>query len=252
MLEACVKHSKAVAKAAAAADARWGKNAKGKAPGMPQAQPEQRKRPSRAKGSAPDMPVASSEQTLENAQEQEHSLSNERESLALPKVSSQVGEAEGEIISAPVLITDTMIAPDFRPRADLVTAAMADASLVNATHPETIVDQELAMFIAHMQDKGAFSANWDAAWVKWWGRWRDRQVAPPKPVRARARVVVNKQPEAADYEQAVMRYARNQSAWSRQLGPEPGSAGCKCPPEILVRHGIDPKTGQKAQQETKH
>lgn len=252
MLEACDKHSRAVAKAAAAADARWGKNAKGKAPSMPQAPAEQRKRPSRAKGNAPDMPVASTEQSLENAQEQEHSLSTERESLSLSKAVDQVGEVEGEIVSVPTLITDTMIAPDFRPRADLIAAAMDDAAMVPGMVPANTVEHELSMFIAYMQDKGAFSANWDAAWVKWWGRWRDRQVAPPKPARAPARVMVNKQPEPADFEQAVMRFSKNNSHWSRHLGPEPGMTGCKCPPDILVRHGIDPKTGLKARQETTH
>lgn len=248
MLEACAKHDKASAKSAAAAAARWGKDAKGNAPGTTEAPRKQRNRPSRAKGNATNMPVASTKQTLENAQEQEHSLSTEREARSLPKAVD--GNGQGDEHQAPVLITDTMIAPDFRPRADLITAAMVDAAQVNPTKPETIVDHELAMFVAHMQEKGSFSANWDASWSKWWGRWKDRQVAP-KPVRAPARVIVNKQPEAADYEQTVMRW-KNNGVWSRHLGPEPGMVGCRCPHDILIRHGIDPKTGLKAQPETTH
>lgn len=35
--------------------------------------------------------------------------------------------------------------------------------------------------------------------------------------------------------------------WSKYAGNEPGMGGCRCPPEILVKHGIDPKTGMRMQ-----
>jgi hypothetical protein len=31
--------------------------------------------------------------------------------------------------------------------------------------------------------------------------------------------------------------------WPRMLGPEPGYAGCRAPPDVLRKHGIDPLTG---------
>ena len=40
-----------------------------------------------------------------------------------------------------------------------------------------VIEHELVMFVAYMQERGAFSASWDASWTKWWGRWKDRQKA---------------------------------------------------------------------------
>jgi len=41
----------------------------------------------------------------------------------------------------------------------------------------------------------------------------------------------------------VALFAKDQSKRSHQLGSEPGMPACKCPHEILSRHGIDAQTG---------
>jgi hypothetical protein len=33
--------------------------------------------------------------------------------------------------------------------------------------------------------------------------------------------------------------------WSRYAGPEPGMLGCRAPGELLAKHGIDAKNGEK-------
>lgn len=250
MLEACSKHAASKAKAEAASAARWSKTGKNKPQEKPAAMPQAsledaagRKRPSRI---ATGTPQAAAEQSLGDAHKQEH-LSDNREGVARSpaKVLGDVGGEQEP--TAPVTITDTMIAPDFRPPQKLIDAAMSDCGDL------AVVEHELRMFVAHMQEKAAFSANWDASWVKWWGRWKANEAqriaqangAKPK---AAPRVQVNKQPEPADYEAALMRWMANESMWSfKHYGPEPGAAGCRVPPEIFARHGLDPRTGRKLQ-----
>jgi hypothetical protein len=66
-----------------------------------------------------------------------------------------------------------------------------------------------------------------------------------KPGKAAAVVHVNRtyQPTPKEFETAAAMFAKDQSKWSRQLGPEPGHAGLQVPAEILSRHGIDAQTG---------
>ncbi len=51
------------------------------------------------------------------------------------------------------------------------------------------------------------------------------------------------QPIAKEFETGVALFAKDQSKRSHQLGSEPGMPACKCPHEILSRHGIDAQTG---------
>jgi len=44
---------------------------------------------------------------------------------------------------------------------------------------------------------------------------------------------------AVDMDQTAEFYKKT-GVWSRHAGPEPGQTGCKCPPEILEKHGIAP------------
>jgi uncharacterized protein YdaU (DUF1376 family) len=37
--------------------------------------------------------------------------------------------------------------------------------------------------------------------------------------------------------------------WPPRMGPDPGEAGCRCPPEILRAHGINPETGKLIEQQ---
>ncbi len=54
---------------------------------------------------------------------------------------------------------------------------------------------------------------------------------------------INYRPSLAEFDRAVSLFRMNNSFWGHAMGPEPGMLGCKCPPEILLKHGIDPKTG---------
>lgn len=238
MLEACQRHAKKSAAQRQIANKRWAKKGENAAP-----EPQKPVRQSRK--AATDMPAALPPASHKDAQEQEHlSKNREGEAPSPAKVLGDVGEEQ--IPTMPVTITDTLIAPDFRPAQKLIDAAMADCGDM------AVIEHELRMFIASMQERGAFSANWDSSWVKWWGRWKAHEAAKiaqanGKPAKAPPRVQVNKQPEPADYEAALMRWMTNESMWSRHLGPEPGMTGCKVPPEIFARHGLDPKTGRKLQ-----
>jgi len=104
------------------------------------------------------------------------------------------------------------------------------------------IRSELLGFHAHHAQAGSYSANWRASFTTWCKRWKEHREK-----QAPARVEVTKPkpftPTEADWDAAAARFAKNSSSWSRQLGPEPGMGGCRCPAAILERHGIDPKTG---------
>lgn len=42
-----------------------------------------------------------------------------------------------------------------------------------------------------------------------------------------------------DMEKVVAMFVKT-GVWSKYAGPEPGMIGCKCPPEILAKHGLSP------------
>lgn len=55
------------------------------------------------------------------------------------------------------------------------------------------------------------------------------------------------QPSLEDFDRAAGLFVKDNSKWGNRMGPEPGMGGCRCPTEILVKHGIDPKTGLRMQ-----
>jgi hypothetical protein len=58
---------------------------------------------------------------------------------------------------------------------------------------------------------------------------------------------IGDQPSLEDFDRAAALFIKDNSKWGRGMGPEPGMGGCRCPPEILIKHGIDPKTGMRMQ-----
>jgi hypothetical protein len=106
-----------------------------------------------------------------------------------------------------------------------------------------VIEHELRMFIATKQEQSALSDNWDASWVKWWGRWKERKAKDaPK---ASVRTEVN---GPADWDSACITWTKF-GRWPRSgMGGEPGMLSCRCPPEILRKHGVDPSTGVKTRQ----
>jgi len=55
-----------------------------------------------------------------------------------------------------------------------------------------------------------------------------RQETPSERAEASAKIDMDK----------VAEMFKKTGVWSRYAGPEPGMTGCKCPPEILAKHGI--------------
>lgn len=47
-----------------------------------------------------------------------------------------------------------------------------------------------------------------------------------------------------DWDAVISMFARG-GHWSRYAGPEPGMGGCRAPPDLLAKHGIDAATGHK-------
>lgn len=58
---------------------------------------------------------------------------------------------------------------------------------------------------------------------------------------------IGDQPSLEDFERAAALFVKDNSKWGNRMGPEPGMGGCRCPTEILIRHGINPKTGLRMQ-----
>jgi hypothetical protein len=129
------------------------------------------------------------------------------------------------------------IDPNYRPPEHLVEVCRTDGAT------DAVIEHELRMFIATKQEQSALSDNWDASWVKWWGRWKERKAKDaPK---ASVRTEVN---GPADWDSACITWTKF-GRWPRSgMGGEPGMLSCRCPPEILRKHGVDPSTGVKTRQ----
>jgi hypothetical protein len=109
---------------------------------------------------------------------------------------------------------------------------------------DAAINGELGKFIAlNMRDK-VKRGDWSASWVLWCHRWKERANAG-SPTKARATPADQHSPSDQTWEAAAKLFAMSASKWSSQLGPEPGMIGCRCPPEILRKNGIDPATGLK-------
>jgi uncharacterized protein YdaU (DUF1376 family) len=98
---------------------------------------------------------------------------------------------------------------------------------------------EVPKFIDHHLDKGSFSADWQASFRKW----LDREIAfrakhAPKPERAPPRIELNTTP---DWDSYCKRFAGGMG-WPRGIGPDPDSAACKAPLEILIKYKLRKET----------
>lgn len=105
---------------------------------------------------------------------------------------------------------------------------------------------ELTAFHAHHAANGSFSANWRASFQTWCKRWkehRDKQ-APP---RVQVSNTTPKRPDqfTADEWSNIAGFYSRTGVWQRGAGGEPGQLSCVCPPDILEKHNVDPKTGER-------
>lgn len=247
LLEASSKHAAAVAKSKAAHEARYGKKTTGDAQSMPQAAPKpaSRKKPASSKSQASSQPAPSTPQAEHQpAHLQEHiTLSNERviareQNDDNPtKAIDRLGE-EKSFNPLGTTLPETWTPSD----GDMATAGAYGMD-------SEAISTEVLTFHAYNAQNGTFSKNWSATWQMWCARWKEREAAKPKP--AKARVEVNVEPTAANWDWAARTWAKGNSVWSyKTLGPEPGQAGCRCPIIFLTKYGIDPATGRVAAPET--
>jgi hypothetical protein len=131
---------------------------------------------------------------------------------------------------------------NYRPPAHLIDVCRRDGA------NEQVINCEIEKFVAHHQSRGTFSMNWSAAWTTWWWRWKDRPTKVAYGLAGSPPSEPAPQPTLADFDRAAALFAKSGSLWSRQLGPEPGMVGCRCPPDLLRKHGIEPKTAVKLSQ----
>ena len=111
---------------------------------------------------------------------------------------------------------------------------------------------ELQKFIYHHTERGSLSENWEASFRLWMARFKEfSEKAAAK--RGKPRVVLNPEPEPEhqiNWDWHLSRWLNNESTWRRATaGPEPGQPGCRVPPDMFEKHGIDPATGRRKQKE---
>ena len=110
-----------------------------------------------------------------------------------------------------------------------------------------IIEAERQGFINYHLEQGSFSNDWDASWARWWQRWKEyvtkqaekaERIAKRDRERAPARVEVNNLPDWDSH----CAFWKSTGRWPRGIGSDPDSLACKCPFEILVKHGLRGET----------
>lgn len=227
--DALDKMRKAKERSEAGVTARWGADRKPAKPkknakSIPQALPEA-------------LPQESTEQCYSDA----HLTLNTKDSLSSrERAGDLVDQEEPQEPRAPAPSIGGPIPEGWQPDPEWVQETLDDGVIVQAE-----ITAELKKFVADKQDSGAFSNNWDASWTIWWSRyldWKAKQKKPKPQGAARVEVEMKREPSEAEFRKGL-EWKRKGMMWMRSLGPEPGDNGCKCPPELILEYGFDPKTG---------
>lgn len=173
------------------------------------------------------------ERSTEGIQIESADRSRERFPKAVPPSQSSF-----EVDGRPTNGAPALIDPNFSLPESWLPIGRADGA------EDGTIRNEVQKFVAYHKARGTRSRDWLATWSLWWSRWKEHKAPRAAPT-SRAEDARNDfRPSRADYEEAARRYARNNSHWPRNgHGPEPGQSGCRCPPDILQKYGIDPKTG---------
>lgn len=95
-------------------------------------------------------------------------------------------------------------------------------------------EAQAARFRKYNRARGTKFTDLDEAWAAW--------VLLAKPAEKPASVDSQTPAVPPDWDNIASFWVRT-GRWQRGHGPEPGMGGCRCPPEILEKHGIDPATG---------
>lgn len=232
MREASERHAKRLAAAHAGNDARWGKEQ----PKPAQSTASRSRNTARAPKNANRMPDAV-RVPLPNAMPSQSDC--DPHSTLTPPYNRGGEEAPPEADQ-----NDLEVGPipkDFTP--DPATSDIARAAGMTVAE----IDAEVRKFILKRQ--GQLGDDWQGSFALWIERemaYRAKQAAkaPPR-IEVNNRVSsVSAAPTEGEFDRQVAMFTKGMP-WSSQLGPEPGHIGCRVPPAILDRHGIDPKTGLK-------
>lgn len=231
MRDASAAHAARIAAVTTASNARWGKAKDG-------TQETGKNKPKRARKSVKDtvtdasrnpsrIPDAIREPSVDDPHKQEH-----------PSITEGGGEPPDPEDGADAL--GSPIPLDLVPEVRTIERAREAGLSVEE------IDAEVRKFIGSNRASGAWSHDWQGSLAVW----IEREIAHrAKAAKSAPRIVVDSnqphEPTEADWMKALGRFAKNNSLWSRSLGPEPGQLGCKCPPELIERAGLDPKTGLK-------
>jgi hypothetical protein len=112
-----------------------------------------------------------------------------------------------------------------------------DANAANSSLGYDRTKSELLKFRDHWKQQAGSKGvklDWDAAWRNWIRRAEEfYEKSDPPAIPEKASLA----PTQMDWEKACAFFKAN-GKWFRDYGPEPGLTGCRCPPEILERHGL--------------
>lgn len=196
-------------------------------------------------GKTPAKPPRSAQGNLQGKPQASSEVSSKQPHLTLNKENSLSTAAPPEIDLEDEEPIGSPIPPNWRPRDATVIACLEEAT-------QEEFEREVTTFVNRNLAEGGFMNDWNAAFGTWWIRFKDHRAKERERAakKAPARIEVNKSPEeaaeamAASFEGALKIFAKGMQ-WPRGMGPEPGQLGCKIDPDLIRKHGLDPKTGMK-------
>lgn len=244
MREASLKHAASTAKAKAGANARWRKadpqNVDRTERRTPQASSKQSPSNNQAPGNTLGMPLASSEHASEDAHLHKQTTTPFGRSSTAEQENDDATKDHNEIrknksIEHPI---GSPLPEDWKPNEQDRQVAHSFGM------DDPTIEVEVLRFHALNAQRGTSSQNWNKTWTLWcaeFKRRKDKEAATAPP---RVEVSAGFKPTPEQWDGAAKFYAST-SRWSSQLGPDPMSPACRCPKDILTKHGIDPDTGCK-------
>jgi hypothetical protein len=103
------------------------------------------------------------------------------------------------------------------------------------------VESEVPRFHAFNAQRGMFSQNWNKTWTLWCIEFKKRKAKEAAKPTPRVEVSNNAPhvPSERDWDFAAKMYAAS-GRWNMvNMGPEPTSPACRCPPDILGKHIVN-------------
>ena len=97
----------------------------------------------------------------------------------------------------------------------------------------TVAETELNKFTSHHRAKGTVFKNWNFGWDKWLlqsEQWRPKTTVTTEMPSFSA-------PADIDWKH-VLSFYKKTGNWSKWAGPDPDSAACRAPPELLREFGL--------------